>query len=220
MEDCIIMVWVVITYMYERIYDVENYVIKKKFKNKGFWKIYKWYKLFSTNFIVKIIKQIKFLRCEWHKLFNYRLREFKVNKIYKRFSMFKEKILCLFRNVWYLFTLLFFFIYYVVNIINELLVDFIFLAGYKCIICNQFIIESMYMRVYNDVWKIDLAEEIICLIIIWLWCVFFFWFLYIWFHWLIIFLWLVFFGWGLFVWIFIIIWSSFNYLFNWVTWTT
>ena len=62
----------------------------KKFKNRGFWKIYKRYKLFSVNLIVKIIKQIKFLRREWHKLFNYRLRKFKANKIYniiyKRFS--------------------------------------------------------------------------------------------------------------------------------------
>ena len=66
----------------------------------------------------------------------------------------------------------FFFIYYVVIMIYKLLVDFIFLTGYKCIIWNQFIIMSMYMWVYNGVWKVDSAEEIICLTIIWPWCVF------------------------------------------------
>ena len=118
----------------------------------------------------------------------------------------------------------FFFIYYVVIIIYKLLVDFIFLAGYKCIIWNQFIIMGMYMRVNNGVWKVDSVEEIICLTIIWFWCVF--WFLYVWFHWLIIFLCLVFldedylFLWFIIiVWIFMIIWSSFNYLFNCVMWT-
>ena len=52
MEDYIILVWIVIIYMYERIYDVENYVIQKKnLRIKDFGEF-----ISGINYLVKIIK--------------------------------------------------------------------------------------------------------------------------------------------------------------------
>ena len=50
--------------------------------------------------------------------------------------MYKEKKYHVCLEMFDIYSFCYFFIYYVVIIIYKLLVDFIFLAGYKCIIWN------------------------------------------------------------------------------------
>lgn len=62
--------------------------------------------------------------------------------------------------------------WYVVYIVYKLLVELMCLMGLKYIVWGQFLVLYLYSWIYNGVWKVESVEEVLCLIVLWPWCIF------------------------------------------------
>lgn len=66
----------------------------------------------------------------------------------------------------------FFFTWYVLYILYKLFVELMYAAGYQYVMWSQFLTIYIYSWIYNGVLKVESVEEIMCLVVLWPWCIF------------------------------------------------